>query len=232
MPVLLRTLRIALLILIILPPVWCALYAVVPVKTTPLLVSRMILGEGVVRSPVPLEAIAPALRYAVIASEDQRFCLHHGFDWKEIERALSERARRERGASTLSQQVAKNVFLWPGRSWLRKGLEAYFTVFIEAFWSKRHILEVYLNIAEWGPGIYGAEAAARYHFATNAWALSSLQAARLAAVLPNPIQWEAEPPGPYVRAQAQVIERQMAKIAGSGLARCVENEPSGAARRM
>jgi monofunctional biosynthetic peptidoglycan transglycosylase len=108
---LLRTLRAALLVLFVLPPLWCALYAVVPVGTTPLLVSRMISGKGLVRSPVPLRAIAPALRHAVIASEDQRFCLHHGFDWTEIERAYGERARRERGASTLSQQVAKNVFL-------------------------------------------------------------------------------------------------------------------------
>jgi monofunctional biosynthetic peptidoglycan transglycosylase len=222
MPVLLRTLRAALLVLIVVPPVWSALYAVVPPGTTPLLVFRTVSGKGLVRSPVPLEAIAPALRHAVIASEDQRFCLHHGFDWTEIERAFSERARRERGASTLSQQVAKNVFLWPGKSWLRKGLEAYFTVFVEAFWSKHRILETYLNVAEWGPGIYGAEAAARYHFGTTADALSGWQAARLAAILPNPVLWRAEPPGPYVRAAAQAIEQKMATVAAAGLTRCVD----------
>lgn len=176
-----------------------------------------------VRSPVELGAIAPTLRYAIIAAEDQRFCLHHGFDWDEIKRAMSERRRadRPRGASTITQQVAKNVFLWSGRSWIRKGFEAYFTVFIEAFWTKRHILETYLNIAEWGPGIYGAQAAARYHFGTTAGRLSASQAARLAAILPNPLQWSAEPAGPYVRAQAQVIENRMRKVAASGLARCV-----------
>jgi len=221
----LRALRVALAILIVLPPLWCAIYALAPVKTTPLLVSRMILGKSMVRSPVPLDEIAPALRHAVIASEDQRFCQHHGFDWREIGRVLSKKdgARNPRGASTISQQVAKNVFLWSGRSWVRKGLEAYFTVFMEAFWSKRHILEVYLNIAEWGPGIYGAEAASRYHFATNAWALSSDQAARLAAILPNPILWRAEPPGPHVLAESQVIEQKTRKIVSAGLTRCVDN---------
>jgi monofunctional biosynthetic peptidoglycan transglycosylase len=210
--------------LLVVPPLWTALYAWLPVPTTPTLLVRMMTGRALVRSPVPLNAIAPALRHSVIAAEDQKFCQHHGFDLREIERALSGKggAHRPRGASTISQQVAKNVFLWPGRSWLRKGIEAYFTLFIEAFWSKRRILDVYLNIVEWGPGIYGAEAAARYHFATNAWALSPVEAARLAAVLPNPILWKAEPPGPYVREQARVIEGNMLKIADAGLARCVD----------
>lgn len=222
--VLRRALRIVATVLLLVPPIWSALYAWTAVPTTPTLVVRMMMGRGMVRSSVPLDAIAPALRHAVIASEDQRFCEHHGFDWREIERALSEKGSAEhpRGASTISQQVAKNVFLWSGRSWLRKGLEAYFSVFIEAFWTKRHILESYLNVAEWGPGIYGAEAAARYHFATTAQALSPSQAARLAAILPNPVEWRAEPPGPYVRAATQAIEKKMVTVVASGLTRCVD----------
>lgn len=208
---------------IVLPPLGALVFAVLPVSLTPLMVIRMSEGEGLVRIPIRLTDVSPAVLRAVIASEDSRFCSHHGFDVDAIEEARrdSERGRPLRGASTLSQQVAKNVFLWPGRSWVRKGLEAYTTVFIEGFWSKRRILETYLNIAEWGPGLYGIEAAARYNFQTTAKALSPEQAARLAVILPNPREWRANPASRFVAAQARLIERRMGEVEAQGLARCV-----------
>jgi monofunctional glycosyltransferase len=166
---------------------------------------------------VPLARIAPALQLAVIAAEDQRFPDHHGFDVAAIRAALAEDGTEGRGASTISQQVAKNLFLWKGRSLLRKGLEAGFTAAIELAWPKRRVLEVYLNIAEFGPGIYGAEMAARHHFGVGAGELTSAQAARLAAVLPNPRSHDAGDPGPYVRQRARWIERQMRQLGGPAL---------------
>jgi monofunctional biosynthetic peptidoglycan transglycosylase len=161
--------------------------------------------------------ISRQLPLAVVASEDQRFPLHNGFDFKQIQKALddAERGRRSRGASTITQQVAKNLFLWSGRSWLRKGLEAWYTVLIEWLWPKQRILEVYVNIAEFGRGIYGAEAAAQAFFRKPASQLSRGEAARLAAVLPSPRRMHAERPSGYVyRRQAQ-IERQMAALGGT-----------------
>jgi monofunctional biosynthetic peptidoglycan transglycosylase len=161
--------------------------------------------------------LSPQLALAVIASEDQRFPEHDGFDFKQIQKALddAERGRRARGASTISQQVAKNLFLWNGRSWVRKGLEAWFTLLIEMLWPKQRILEVYLNIAEFGRGIYGAEAAAQGFFRKPAARLNRAEAARLAAVLPNPLRMHAGSPSRYVlRRQAQ-IERQMAALGGT-----------------
>ncbi|MBK1665001.1 monofunctional biosynthetic peptidoglycan transglycosylase [Rhodospirillum rubrum] len=186
-------------------------FRLAPVPATPLMVLRLFEGEGLAKDWVPLEAIAPALRRAVIASEDGRFCQHGGFDTKELEKAWSDyqRGDRLRGASTLSMQTAKNLMLWDGRNWLRKGLEAYDTVLLEALWPKRRILEVYLNIVEWGPGIYGAEAAARHHFGVSAAALSSRQAALLAVVLPNPREWSAGRPGAYVSRRAATIQARM-----------------------
>lgn len=148
----------------------------------------------------PRAAIAPALPLAVIASEDQRFFLHHGWDTEAIRDALAESrdGRRLRGASTISQQVAKNLFLWSGRSWLRKGLETWYTFWIELLWPKERILEVYLNVAEWGDGIFGAEAACRRHFGLSPDRLDRARAARLAAVLPNPRRMDAGRPSAYV----------------------------------
>lgn len=163
-------------------------------------------------SPVPLAQIALPMRAAVVAAEDQRFMRHHGFDFEAINAALSasERAGRPpRGASTISQQVAKNLFLWSGRSWFRKGLEAWFTVLIEVCWSKQRILEVYLNVAQFGEGIYGVEAASRLLFATTAADLGSGDAALLAAVLPNPVKFRADAPSDYVRGRQRWILRQM-----------------------
>jgi monofunctional glycosyltransferase len=158
----------------------------------------------------------PAAGLAVIASEDQRFPEHGGFDFKQIEKAMdeAERGGRARGASTISQQVAKNLFLWNGRSYLRKGLEAWYTVLIEALWSKRRILEVYVNIAEFGRGVYGAEAAAQAFFRKPAARLGRGEAARLAAVLPSPKRMRADNPSAYVLRRQAEIERQMQALGG------------------
>ena len=155
--------------------------------------------------------ISPHLKLAVIASEDQKFVDHYGFDLKSINDALEarERGRRVRGASTITQQVAKNLFLWPGQSWIRKGIEVYFTVLIETLWSKRRIMEVYLNVAEFGRGTYGAEAAARRYFRKSASQLNATDAALMAAVLPNPVRMRIASPSNYVRARQSFILRQM-----------------------
>ncbi len=155
---------------------------------------------------VALEEIAPPLALCVVAAEDQKFPTHHGFDYESIRAATREARTRPRGASTISQQVAKNLFLWPGRSILRKGLEAYLTVFIETFWPKRRILEVYLNVAEFGRGVFGAEAASRHFFGKPARQLSLGESALLTAVLPNPKRMSVGQPSEYVRQRAEEIE--------------------------
>jgi monofunctional biosynthetic peptidoglycan transglycosylase len=162
-------------------------------------------------------AISQQLALAVVAAEDQRFPVHWGFDFGQIRKALdeAESGGRSRGASTISQQVAKNLFLWNGRSWVRKGAEAWFTLLIETLWSKQRILEVYLNIAEMGPGVYGAEAAAQTFFGKAAVGLSRAQSARIAAVLPNPKRMSAAQPGPYVLRRQGEIERQMTALGGT-----------------
>ncbi|MDF3933035.1 monofunctional biosynthetic peptidoglycan transglycosylase [Pseudomonas citronellolis] len=162
------------------------------------------------------DEISDNLKIAVIAGEDQKFAEHHGFDLPAIEQALAhnERGKSVRGASTISQQTAKNLFLWSGRSWLRKGLEAWFTVLLETFWPKQRILEVYLNSAEWDSGVFGAQAAARHHFGVDADKLSAQQAAQLAAVLPNPRKWSAARPSAYVRQRAAWIRQQMWQLGG------------------
>lgn len=162
------------------------------------------------------DRIAPGLPLAVIASEDQNFARHRGFDLEAIERARAHNARggRVRGASTISQQLARNLFLWSGRSWVRKGLEAWYTVLIELLWPKQRILEVYVNVAEFGDGIYGAQAGARAFFGKDAEALGWAESARLAAVLPSPRRYSAARPGPYVQRRTQAIQRQMRQIGG------------------
>ena len=164
-----------------------------------------------------IQNISPNLMLAVVASEDQRFPLHNGFDFKSIEKAYRSNlhGRKVRGASTISQQLAKNLFLWSGRSYLRKGLEAWYTMWIELLWSKRRILEVYVNVVEFSDGVYGAEAAAQRLFRTSAKNLSTAQASRLAAVLPNPKVYDAKNPGPYVQRRAHSIERQMRALGGN-----------------
>ena len=165
---------------------------------------------------VALDKIAPVMGMAVIAAEDQNFSEHFGFDWKAIEKAMAynEVNNRTRGASTLSQQTAKNLFLWSGRTWSRKGLEAYFTLLLEAEWPKRRILEAYLNIVEFGDGVYGAEAAAQRYFGKPAARLTSNEAALLAAVLPNPRQFKVGAPSAYVLERQQWILDQMRQLGG------------------
>jgi len=162
---------------------------------------------------VPLARISRSLQRAVIASEDARFCTHGGFDWIELRKAWQEYKAGEesRGASTITNQVAKNLFLWPGRSLIRKGAEAGFTLLIEALWSKDRILEVYLNVVEMGDGVYGAEAAARVHFNRRAAELSPLQGALIAAVLPSPRIRADALDAPYMRARAALIQQRMAR---------------------
>lgn len=158
------------------------------------------------------------LPVALVAAEDQNFARHHGFDLDAIAKARENnaRGRKVRGASTISQQTAKNLFLWGGRSWIRKGLEAWYTILIEAIWPKSRVLEVYANIAEFGDGVYGAQAAARTYFGKDASQLGSSEAARLAAVLPSPKRYSAARPGPYVQRRTRAIERQMRQIGGTG----------------
>ena len=166
---------------------------------------------------VALEEISPALPIALIASEDQKFPVHHGFDVQAIESALdaADEGVRLRGASTISQQTAKNLFLWGGRNFVRKGLEAYFTVLLEITWPKRRILEVYANIAEFGDGIYGADAAAREYFRKPAGQLSGREAALLASVLPNPKRLHADRPSAYVLKHADWVEQQVRQLGGA-----------------
>ncbi len=173
---------------------------------------------------VPLEEIAPSLGAAVIAAEDQNFADHFGFDWQAIEKAVqhNEKSRRKRGASTVSQQTAKNLFLWSSRSWTRKGLEAWFTLLIEAGWSKKRILEVYLNIVEFGDGVYGAEAAARTFFGKPAKRLTPSEAALLAAVLPNPRKFHANAPSDYIRGRQSWILNQMRQLGGDQVVKDLE----------
>lgn len=163
-------------------------------------------------------AISPQMKLAVIAAEDQKFPSHWGFDVESINKALEKHRRggRVRGASTITQQVAKNLYLWPGRSWVRKGMEAYFTVLIESLWPKRRILEVYLNVAEFGKGVYGIDAASRQFFRKPPARLTMQEAALLAAVLPNPKRFRADKPSAYIRARQGWIVRQMYGLGGTG----------------
>jgi len=189
------------------------LYKWLPVPFTPLMALRYFENpeEEIQHSWVPRQDISRHLQLSVIASEDQNFVKHNGFDFEAIEKAIedNQKGKRVRGASTISQQTAKNVFLWPGRNWFRKGLEVYFTFLIETFWNKERILEVYLNSIEMGRGIYGAEAAAKHWFNKSAADLSIYEAAAIAAVLPNPVEYKANPASNYINQRKNWIVRQM-----------------------
>ncbi len=219
-----RLTAIVLLGVVIIPPIWVTIYRWIPPPITVLMVERLIEGRGFDHRWRPLSRIAPAMIHAVVASEDAKFCEHHGFDIHAIDAAIRHNETRPgkiRGGSTISQQTAKNVFLWPERSWLRKGAEAGFTVLIEAIWGKRRIMEVYLNTVELGSGIYGVEAASQRYFHEPASRLSPAQADRLAAILPSPLKWSAAHPGAYVRARTGKIGARSGTVARSGLAGCV-----------
>lgn len=199
---------------------WVIIYRFVPPPVTYLMTKRL---YEQFRDDKPLKLkkqwrslneISAHLPSAAIAAEDQRFLAHNGFDWEAIQRAYrqNQQGNRMRGGSTISQQTAKNVFLWPGRSWVRKGFEAYFTVLIEIFWGKKRIMEVYLNVAEMGIGVYGAEAAAWYYFDKPASDLTRYEAALIATILPNPTQYPVRNPGPYVSRRARQVMRYMRPV--------------------
>ena len=197
------------------------LFRFVPVPVTPLMIIRAVNPQGTDTQKererhwqhqwVSYDEISPWMPRAVVASEDVRFYDHHGFDFKEIQNAIDEgkAGKRQRGASTISQQTAKNVFLWPGHSWVRKGLEAYFTVLIELFWSKERIMEVYLNSIEMGAGIYGVEAASQHYFGCTAKELSKPRAALIALCLPSPLKRDPAHPSSYIRRRQRTIMRYM-----------------------
>lgn len=219
--------RVMLRVVIILAVFWgggIALFSVVPVPFSAVMVERQIgawlegdFGYVAHSDWVSMDEISPWMGLAVIAAEDQTFPDHWGFDVAAIEKALSHNERNEnriRGASTLSQQTVKNLFLWDGRSWLRKGLEAGLTVGVETVWSKKRILTVYLNIAEFGDGVFGVEAAAQRYFGKPASRLTQSEAALLAAVLPNPLRFKAAAPSGYVRSRQAWILRQMRQLGG------------------
>lgn len=191
-------------------------YRFVPVPLTPLMVIRSVQSLwgpellGIHKDWVSLKDISPSMQKAVLKSEDARFFEHNGFDYDAIEKALkyNKTHKRVKGASTISQQTAKNVFLWPSRDWVRKGFEAYFTVLIEFFWPKERIMEVYLNVIEMGPGVYGVEAAAQKYFRKSAKNISASQASLIAAVLPNPRRFRIDRPSAYVvKRQHKILYR-------------------------
>ncbi len=194
----------------------------VPVPITPLMLVRCVEQkmEGkemkLKKNWVPFNEISPNQQLAVVCSEDQNFIIHRGFDFEAIDKAMSfnKKHKRQRGASTISQQTAKNVFLWPGHSWIRKGFEVYFVFLIETFWSKERIMEVYLNVIEMGDGIYGAQAASKTFFNKDAKNLSKGEAALIAAVLPNPLKFSAAKPSAYILNRQTWILHQMALWGG------------------
>lgn len=191
------------------------LYRFVPVPST-LMLGRWLTFRSVERDWVPLSQISPHLIRAVIASEDQRFCSHAGVDWGELNAVLQDEDGPSRGASTLTMQTAKNLFLWPGRSYLRKGMELPMALAIDLAWPKRRVIEVYLNIAEWGPGLFGAEAAAQRHFGKPASRLTPAEAARLAGALPNPILRNPSKPSRALQAAAGRVQRRMNQLGPLG----------------
>ena len=207
----------ACLVFFILSIVSVIFYRWVPVPITPLMlirdVEQIANGKGMVMEHdwVPLEEISPKLQLAVVCSEDQNYLKHFGVDWGAIQKAMieNEKGKRIRGGSTITQQTAKNVFLWQGRSYLRKGLELWFTLLIEVFWSKERIMEVYLNSIEMGNGIYGAEAASQHWFHKSAKKLSKDDAAAIAAILPNPLRYKASPANSYISGRKAWIKQQM-----------------------
>ena len=224
MKILVRNIFLALFIVLVAGPVLTViLYRFVPPPATPLMVIRLAEGKGWNHRWRSINDVSPALPRALIAAEDARFCDHHGFDFDALQKAYAnnEKGRKIRGGSTISQQTAKNVFLWPGRSYVRKGLEAYFTVLIETLWGKKRIMEVYLNSIEYGPGIYGAEAASRSYFQVGADQLTPVQASRLAAILPSPLKWKAVNPGRYVKKRSSRIGKASGTVRREGLAACV-----------
>jgi monofunctional biosynthetic peptidoglycan transglycosylase len=211
-----RRLMIVAAIIVLWPIAMTIVYAVVPPPFSNVMITRWISGNGMTRNWVSLDQMSPYLPRAVVSSEDQRFCEHHGVDWVEFQDVIDDALDADegpiRGASTIPMQTAKNLFLWDGHSFIRKGLEIPLAYWMDFVWSKRRMIEVYLNIAEWAPGVYGAEAASRFHFKKPASKLTRREAALLAAVLPNPIKRNAGKPSRGVARIAERIQRRMAGI--------------------
>lgn len=220
-PLLRRALRLVtrvVLLVVLIAVAWIALYAVVAPPVTPYMITEGRRLDSLQQVWRPMEEISPHLARAVVAAEDADFCLHWGFDMNAIRAAISQGAQR--GGSTISQQTVKNAFLWQGRSWARKALEALMTPVMEAIWTKRRVLEVYLNIVEFDEGIFGAEAAAQHYFGISAADLNRAQAARLAAVLPNPRERSASSPSQATRHRAARIADGAATISADGRDAC------------
>lgn len=218
----LRAVALALALIVVSPIIGAVVYRFVPPPGTWTMLQRKLSGDVIIHPWTPLKEISPHLVRAVIAAEDSRFCLHKGIDVEAVEKAIesNKNGHKRRGGSTITQQTAKNVFLWQGGGWVRKGFEAYFTVVAERIWGKRRTMELYLNVAEWGNGYFGAEAAARGRFGKGAKDLSKQEAALLAAVLPSPNKWRAVNPGPYVRMRAATIRKRMEVVRNEGLDSC------------
>ena len=207
------------------PVILLLIFRILPVPFTPQMAINFVTFNPVHYSWRGMGEISPYLQRAVIGSEDQNFCNHHGFDWKEIDDAWRDYTKRHkplRGASTLSQQTARELFLTPVRSFVRKGVEAWLTVLIEGLWPKQRILTVYLNVVDWGHGNFGAEAASQDYFGIPAEALSRAQAARLAAVLPNPERWKADRPGRYVRRRTGTLVSRQHQVVRDALDWCLK----------
>lgn len=206
------------------PVMMTAAYRFVPPPVTMLMLLRAVQGHGLDYRWRGLDDISPDMVHAAIAAEDSGFCAHHGFDFTAMQKALAHNERRPgkiRGGSTISQQTAKNVFLWPDRTYVRKGLEAWFTVLTEALWGKRRIMEMYLNVVEMGPGIYGAEAASHAYFGHSAKDLDRSEADHLIAILPSPLKWKAVHSGAYVQRRSARIAARASLVKADGLAGCV-----------
>ncbi len=220
---LLRGAAVLLVLIVLSPIIGAILYRFIPPPGTWTMLERKLSGDVIIHPWTPLKDISPHLVRAVIAAEDSRFCEHKGIDVEAVEKALenNKSGRKRRGGSTITQQTAKNVFLWQGGGWIRKGFEAYFTLVAERIWGKRRTMELYLNVAEWGNGYFGAEAAARGRFGKSAADLTKQEAALLAAVLPSPNKWRAVNPGPYVRGRAATIRKRMDVVRNEGLDQCV-----------
>ena len=223
-----RSLLTLFLFILAFPFLQVAVLRFVPAPPTILMIEQAVKGNGLDYRWRSLERLSPYLVTAAIAAEDARFCQHKGFDFEAIQKAMEANERAEasgsskvRGGSTITQQTAKNVFLWPHRSYVRKALEAGYSVLIEYGWGKRRIMEMYLNVAEFAPGVYGAEAGARHWFGKSAESLSRAEAARLIAVLPSPRRYNAASPGPYVRRRTARIQGNAAQVRAQGLNQCV-----------
>ncbi len=222
-----RVLGVAFLFLLPIPIVLLLIFRFVPIPFTPQMVIDLVTLNPVNYAWREDYEISPHLARAVIGSEDQNFCSHSGFDWDAIDKAIQRHERNPKkklaGASTISQQTARTIFLTSNRSWIRKGMEAYLTVLIEALWPKKRIMTAYLNLVDFGHGNYGAEAASEVYFGKPASKLSRVQAARLAAILPNPNYWSAARPGPYARRRSAAIAGRISAVIGNGFDSCIRD---------